>query len=242
MNDGLTLTGVRKTFASRAGVHDATLSVPRGALLGLLGPNGAGKTTTIRMIVGILEPDGGTITWKGEPVAAVSRARLGYLPEERGLFPRMAVGEQVEFFARIRGVGAAQARRQTARWIERVGLEDHAEQPTQELSKGNQQKVQLLCALVHQPELVVLDEPFSGLDPINYETFEGAVRELHELGTTVVLSTHEMERAEQLCEEVALVHDGRVTFSGDLNALRERHGDDRHPVGLRDLFLKEVRA
>ena len=238
---GLELRGVRKQFASGAGVHDATFAVPAGALVGLLGPNGAGKTTTMRMIVGILEPDAGEILWDGRPVGELRRAALGYLPEERGLFARMRVGEQVEFFVRLREVAADAAAERTAAWLRRMDLAEHAGRETQELSKGNQQKIQLLAAIAHRPQLVILDEPFSGLDPINHELFGEIVRELHAEGTTIVLSSHNMEHVEELCDEVALIHEGRVAFAGSLDELRARHsrGED---VSLRDIFLAEVRA
>lgn len=238
---GLELRHVRKSFASGAGVHDASFEVPAGALLGLIGPNGSGKTTTMRMIVGILAPDAGEVLWDGRPVGELPRAALGYLPEERGLFARMRVGEQVRFFAELREVDADEARERAAAWLLRLGLAEYAERETQELSKGNQQKIQLLAAIAHRPRLVILDEPFSGLDPINHELFGEIVRELHADGTTIMLSSHDMENVEELCDRVALIHDGRVRFTGTLQALRERHavqGD----VTLREIFMAEVRA
>jgi ABC-2 type transport system ATP-binding protein len=238
---GLELRSVRKTFSSGAGLADATFTVPSGALLGLIGPNGAGKTTTMRTIVGILEPDAGELLWDGRPVGEAPRAQLGYLPEERGLYARMRVAEQVSFFAELREIDADEARDLGASWLERLGLAEHADRETSELSKGNQQKVQLLAAIAHRPRLVILDEPFSGLDPINHELFGEVVRDLHAGGTTIVLSSHDMEHVESLCDSVALIHDGHVSFSGTLQALRERHaaGDD---APLREIFLAEVGA
>jgi ABC-2 type transport system ATP-binding protein len=222
---GLALKGVTKRFGDRAAVDAIAFTVPEGALFGLLGPNGAGKTTTIRMILSILEPDAGAIRWGERPVRELPRAALGYLPEERGLYPRMPVREQLEFFARLRELDADRARARTQEWLERMELSEHADQPTQELSKGNQQKVQLACAVVHGPRLLVLDEPFSGLDPINHRLFEAVVRELNADGTTILLSTHDMEQVEALCREVALLHEGRLLFAGALAELRRRHAD-----------------
>ncbi|HEY7074193.1 MAG TPA: ATP-binding cassette domain-containing protein [Solirubrobacteraceae bacterium] len=221
----LALDGVTKRFGAHTAVGDVSFGVPEGALFGLLGPNGAGKTTTIRMLLGILEPDAGTIAWGDRPVRELPRAALGYLPEERGLYSRMPVREQIEFFALLRELEPAVAAERTDQWLARMELAEYADRSTQELSKGNQQKVQLACAVVHQPRLLVLDEPFSGLDPINNQLFEAVVQELHADGTTIVLSTHDMEQVEALCSEVALLNEGRLLFTGELDELRRRHAD-----------------
>jgi ABC-2 type transport system ATP-binding protein len=202
--------------------------VPRGSVFGLLGPNGAGKTTTIRMILDIIRPDGGELCWDGEPVASLPRLTFGYLPEERGLYADMPVAEQLTFFGEISGLSRPQARERATRWLERMDVTEHAAKPVAELSKGNQQKVQFLAALVHEPQLLILDEPFSGLDPVNHKLLREVLPELQAAGTTIVLSTHDLEQVESLCEELALIHRSRLVFSGPVAELRARHGDRRH--------------
>jgi ABC-2 type transport system ATP-binding protein len=222
------LNGVSKRFATGSAVTDMSFSVPRGSVFGLLGPNGAGKTTTIRMILDIIRPDGGELCWDGEPVASLPRLTFGYLPEERGLYADMPVAEQLTFFGEISGLSRPQARERATRWLERMDVTEHAAKPVAELSKGNQQKVQFLAALVHEPQLLILDEPFSGLDPVNHKLLREVLPELQAAGTTIVLSTHDLEQVESLCEELALIHRSRLVFSGPVAELRARHGDRRH--------------
>jgi ABC-2 type transport system ATP-binding protein len=224
----LTLRGVTKHYRNGAAVDDLSFTVPDGAVFGLLGPNGAGKTTTIRMIMDIVRPDAGELLWRGTAVDKVPRRALGYLPEERGLYPDMPVAEQVTFFGEISGLERAEAEERTERWLERMDITEHAAKPVAELSKGNQQKVQLLAAIVHGPELLILDEPFSGLDPVNHRLLREVISELREAGTTIVLSTHDMEQVESLCDCVALVHKSRLVFAGTVADLRDRHQRSSH--------------
>jgi ABC-2 type transport system ATP-binding protein len=211
---------VHKEFGSVRAVRDVHFSIEHGSTFGLLGPNGAGKTTTMRMILGVLTPDGGAIRWNGEPVRADSRKRFGYLPEERGIYGKMKVREQIEYFAKLHGMHGAALARNVDRWVERLGLEVYRDRPCSELSKGNQQKVQVACAAVHEPELLVLDEPFSGLDPVNADALLRVFRELQDAGTTLVLSSHQMWQLEDLCDRLCIIADGENRATGTLAELR----------------------
>ncbi len=215
----LQAVGLRRSYGSVDAVRDVTVTVPSGAMFGLLGPNGAGKTTTMRMILGIVPPDAGTIRFDGRPVDARSRRRFGYLPEERGLYGKLRVNEQIAYFARLHGMRDADAAREATRWIERLDLAANAKRSCSELSKGNQQKVQLACAAAHHPSLLVLDEPFSGLDPVNAETFATILRELQAAGTTLILSSHQMWQLERLCTDFCIISGGRTRAAGTLAEL-----------------------
>lgn len=212
---------LRKEFGRVVAVRDVSFTIEGGTTFGLIGPNGAGKTTTMRMILGVLTPDGGTVTWKGDPITGAMRRRFGYLPEERGLYGRMSVRDQIRYFARLHGLGDRAAVARTTEWIERMQLGDQADRPCAELSKGNQQKVQLACATVHGPELLVLDEPFSGLDPVNAEILLGILSDLRAAGTTLVLSSHQMWQLEELCSAFCIISDGENRVAGTLRELRE---------------------
>ncbi|GAC1572267.1 MAG: ABC transporter ATP-binding protein [Candidatus Elarobacter sp.] len=216
----LVLSGVARSFGDIAAVRDVSFTVPAGATFGLLGPNGAGKTTTMRMILGILIPDRGSVTWGGKPVDLTVRRRFGYLPEERGLYGKLKVREQIAYFGRLHGVEPPHDVRRADAWIERLGLNEYAGRPCAELSKGNQQKVQIACAALHEPELLILDEPFSGLDPVNAETLLTALRELQAAGTALILSSHQMWQIEDLCTSFCVIADGTVRASGTLTELR----------------------
>jgi ABC-2 type transport system ATP-binding protein len=212
---------IRKDFGKVTAVRDVSFSIPDGLTFGLIGPNGAGKTTTMRMILGILVADSGEVRWNGERVDGAMRRRFGYLPEERGLYGRMHVREEIEYFGRLHGLPERDVRRSANEWIERLELGVYAERPCGELSKGNQQKVQIACASVHSPELLVLDEPFSGLDPINAEILAGVLRSLKAQGTALVLSSHQMFQLEQLCGAYCIVVGGESRLSGTLAELRK---------------------
>ena len=211
---------VRKEFGSVTAVHDVNFTIPTGSTFGLIGPNGAGKTTTMRMVLGILTPDGGTISWKGKRIDGSFRRRFGYLPEERGLYGKMRVREQIQYFGRLHGLTEPDISQRAARWIDDLELGAYANRPCAELSKGNQQKVQLACAAVHQPELLVLDEPFSGLDPVNAEMLLRVVHGLKAAGTTLVLSSHQMWQLEDLCDGFCIIAKGQTVASGTLDDLR----------------------
>lgn len=223
--------GVTKRYQHTTAVDGIGFEVPEGSIFGLLGANGAGKTTTVRMILDIIRPDAGSITWRGSPSREVARRLFGYLPEERGLYPDMRVGEQLRFFGRVRGLGAKEADVQAGRWLERFSITEYLDRPLQELSKGNQQKVQFLASVLHDPDLLILDEPFSGLDPVSHEQLRDVILELRSRGKTLLLSTHNMEQVEELCDGVALIHRSKLAFSGPLSELRDRH------AGMRTLRL-----
>ena len=211
---------IHKEFGSIRAVRNVDFRIDDGATFGLLGPNGAGKTTTMRMILGILTPDGGVIRWNGTPIRSDSRKHFGYLPEERGIYGKMKVREQIAYFGKLHGLREPGLSTRVDRWIERLGLNQYADRPCGELSKGNQQKVQLACATVHDPQLLVLDEPFSGLDPVNAEMMLTVLSELKAQGTTLVLSSHNMWQLEDLCTSFCIIAGGENRVQGTLAELR----------------------
>ena len=213
---------IRKRFGQVKALDGCSFSVERGRMLGFLGPNGAGKTTTMRAIFGLVEPDSGLVLWEGRPVQLQDRLRFGYMPEERGLYPRMPVAEQIAYFGRLHGIEADQARTAAKAWLERLGLGERATAKLEELSHGNQQRAQLAAALVHEPDLLVLDEPFAGLDPVAVQTLAGLLRREAERGAAVLFSSHQLDLVEDICEDVAIVDHGRVVVTGKLDALRRR--------------------
>ena len=226
-----------KTFDGHTAVAGLDLAVRTGSIFGLLGPNGSGKTTTIRTCLGIYRPDGGSISLLGSRDPLAVRHRVGYLPEERGLYARMKVQEQLAFLASIRGLSRRESDRRAAAWLERVGLSDRAAVLTREMSKGMQQKVQFAAAVIHEPALVVLDEPFSGLDPINARLLQDLVLGLRDKGTTVVLSTHQMDQVEAMCESICLINQGREVLGGRLTDIKAVYGRNTIAVdyvGARD--------
>ncbi len=216
----LVVDRVSRSFGSFEAVRDVSFTAARGSVIGLIGPNGAGKTTTMRMLLGIYVPDGGSVTWDGTRVGLSTRRRFGYLPEERGLYGKMNVRDQIAYFARLHGLGAGAARANAETWMARLQLEEYAGRACNELSKGNQQKVQLASAVVHDPELLVLDEPFSGLDPVNAAAIMECIRGLAERGAAVVLSSHQMFQIEEACRSFCIVAAGRVRARGSLRELR----------------------
>lgn len=232
----LACRGLVKTFDARRAVDGLDLSVPAGSIFGLLGPNGSGKTTTIRTCLGIYLPDGGDLELLGSADPLAVRHRIGYLPEERGLYPRMKVREQLAFLGSIRGLAAAEADRRAQRWLERLGLAGRGPRQTRELSRGMQQKVQFAAAAIHEPALIVLDEPYAGLDPVNARLLTELITEQRDRGATVVLSTHRMDLVEALCDSICLLHAGRPILNGPLadikaawgrNTLAVEHGGER---------------
>ncbi len=216
----LTLTHVGKRFGDVPALADCSFSVARGTMLGFLGPNGAGKTTAMRSIFGLVEPDAGEVLWDGRAIGLAERLRFGYMPEERGLYPRMPVGEQLAYLGCLHGLDDRAARAAATRWLDRLGLADRAGARVEELSHGNQQRAQLAAALLHEPELLVLDEPFAGLDPLAVRTLAEILRDEASRGAAVLFSSHQLELVEDICEEVAIVDHGRVVASGDLDVLR----------------------
>jgi ABC-2 type transport system ATP-binding protein len=218
----LRLRDLTKRYGSIQALDACSFSVERGRMLGFLGPNGAGKTTTMRAIFGLVEPDGGEVLWEGRPVGLEQRLRFGYMPEERGLYPRMPVGEQLVYFGRLHGMGRDEARAAASEWLDRLDLGDRATAKLEELSHGNQQRAQLAAALLHEPELLVLDEPFAGLDPVAVQTLAEVLRAEAARGAAVLFSSHQLELVQDICEEVAIVDHGRVVATGNLDALRRR--------------------
>ena len=224
------LDRITKRYAGHTAVDALELKVPRGAVYGLLGPNGAGKTTTIRMIMNIIVPDAGVVELFGRARDGREDAhRVGYLPEERGLYKKMKVVELLVFLAQIKGVGQTTARRKAIVWLERLGLGDWGEKKVDDLSKGMQQKVQFISTLLHDPELVILDEPFAGLDPVNSQVMKDIVVDLSRGGTTILFSTHIMEQAEKLCDSVCIIARGKKVVDGTLAEVKQEHGG-RHLV------------
>jgi ABC-2 type transport system ATP-binding protein len=213
---------ISKRFGHVQALDACSFAVERGRMLGFLGPNGAGKTTTMRAIFGLVEPDSGEVRWDGRPVQLQDRLRFGYMPEERGLYPRMPVGEQVAYFGRLHGMDAGSADAAALEWLERLSLAERATAKLEELSHGNQQRAQLAAALVHEPELLVLDEPFAGLDPVAVQTLAEVLRTEAGRGAAVLFSSHQLDLVEDICEDVAIVDHGRVVVTGKLDALRRR--------------------
>jgi ABC-2 type transport system ATP-binding protein len=216
----LELRGVTKLFGGFRAVDDVSFTLAPGSICGFLGPNGAGKTTTIRMILDIFKPTRGEITVLGRPSALEVRHRIGYLPEEKGLYKKMKTWSVIAYFATLKGLSRAAARQRAFELLERYGLKDFAAKPTDALSKGMGQKVQMLASLAHDPELAILDEPFSGLDPVNQQVMEEIIRDMARRGRTVLFSTHVMQHAERLCDRILLIARGRLIFDGTLAAAR----------------------
>jgi ABC-2 type transport system ATP-binding protein len=222
---------VNKRFGTVRALDDCSFSVGRGRMLGFLGPNGAGKTTAMRAVFGLVRLDAGELLWDGRPIGLGERLRFGYMPEERGLYPRMPVGEQLAYFGCLHGLDAGTARAAAERWLDRLGLADRAGAKLEELSHGNQQRAQLAAALLHEPELLVLDEPFAGLDPVAVRTLAEVLRGEAARGAAVLFSSHQLELVEDICEEVAIIDHGHVDATGEVGALRR--GSQRRRIELR---------
>ncbi|HSK90817.1 MAG TPA: ATP-binding cassette domain-containing protein [Euzebyales bacterium] len=216
----LAFNGATKRFGPMVALDDCTFVAQPGRLTGFLGPNGAGKTTAMRTVFGLVELDAGEVLWRGAPITFAERARFGYMPEERGLYPRMRVREQLVYLGRLCGRSADEASRASDIWLDRLGLADRAADHLDALSHGNQQRVQLIAALINEPELLVLDEPFSGLDPLAMEAMAELLREVAAAGATVLFSSHQLDLVEHLCEDVVIIDGGHVALSGDLEELR----------------------
>lgn len=228
----VSIENVIKHFGSQRVVDDLSFQVPRGALFGLIGPNGSGKTTTMRMILRIYHPDTGHVEVLGERTGKTTNHRVGYLPEERGLYPRMTVTRILLYFARLKNVPKANA--VIAEWLERLGMTSWANKRIDQLSKGMAQKVQFITAVIGQPPLVILDEPFSGLDPVNLDLFRSAVQQLRHDGTTVILSTHDMDVAQDMCDRIVMIYRGKKVLDGTLREIRQNEGKSRLRVRMAD--------
>ena len=230
----LELQGLTRRFGDTLALDDVSFSVAEGTLHGFVGRNGAGKTTTMRIVLGVLAPDAGEVRWRGEVVGREARSRFGYMPEERGLYPKMRVHDQLVHFARLHGLTAADAAGRATALIDRLGLGDRAKDPVEDLSLGNQQRVQLAAALVHDPEMLVLDEPFSGLDPTGVDVLADVLLERVRGGAAVLFSSHQLELVERLCHAIAIVEGGRLIAEGTVAELRERRGGRRWVVELEE--------
>lgn len=228
------LRGVRKTFGDLAAVAGLDLTVPRGATYGVLGPNGAGKTTTIRMLLRFLEPDAGEIRLFGGPVTQHALDRVGYLPEERGLYRRMRVKSLLTFLGELKGLSARESSPRIDAWLERLGLAERANARVQELSKGNQQKIQFIGAVLHEPEIVILDEPFSGLDVLNQQLLKEIILELKRKGRTIIFCTHMIEQAERICDHVCILSRGEKVVDGAVAEVRNAHGGTYVSIALEE--------
>lgn len=218
--------GVSKSFGEKVALDNVSLSIPEGGIFGLLGPNGAGKTTLIRIINKILIPNSGQILFNGRPITREDVASIGYMPEERGLYRKMKVGDQAVYLARLKGMSSAQARSELKNWFERFGIQDWWNKKVEELSKGMAQKLQFITTVVHKPSLMILDEPFSGFDPVNTELIRNEILRLKNEGSTIILSTHNMESVEELCDNIALINKSHLVVSGGVDEIRHRYGNN----------------
>lgn len=220
----LVINNVTKKFGNHTAVNDVTLTIEKGSIFGLLGANGAGKTTTFRMILGLLDPTEGSVTWNGSPLSYKRTNIIGYLPEERGLYPKLTVREQILYLMRLKGMKKHDIIEALREWLIKFDIEAYENQKVEELSKGNQQKIQFIASVLHEPELLILDEPFSGLDPINTDMLRKAVDDLQAAGTTIVFSSHQMSSVEELCENIAMLKRGNIVLEGNLKEIKRSYG------------------
>lgn len=247
--DILQVENVVKQYAGHRALDDVSLTVPQGTIYGLLGPNGAGKTTLIRIINGITAPDSGQVLLKGQRITMEEVLCIGYLPEERGLYKKMKVGEQAMFLARLKGLSTADAKKALKYWFEKFGIQDWWNKKVEELSKGMAQKVQFITTILHKPELLILDEPFSGFDPVNAELIKNEILNLKAEGTTIVLSTHNMASVEELCDNISLVNKSHIVLQGNVEEIRRTHTthtfrlltDGHLPVELQGMAITSVK-
>lgn len=220
----LSIKNVHKSYAGVPVVCDLSMDVPEGSIFGFLGPNGAGKTTTMRMILDIIRPDSGEITWNGQPTRTIDRQFWGYLPEERGLYPKMTVESQLLFLAQLYGTPQRKAQKELDHWLDHFQMTSYRKKPVNELSKGNQQKIQFLATILHDPTVLIMDEPFSGLDPVNTDMLKEAFLEFHHRGKTIIFSTHQMQTVEELCQQVVIVNKGQIVVLGDIQQVKHNAG------------------
>ena len=218
----LTISNVVKNYDKHIAVNNVSLSVPKGSIFGLLGPNGAGKTSLIRMITTITRPDSGTILFADEPLNEQHPERIGYMPEERGLYKKMKVGEQLLYLAQLKGMTEADAEKRLKMWFENFGIQTWWDKKVEELSKGMQQKAQFIATVLHEPELLILDEPFSGLDPLNANLIKDEIYEMQQRGTSIIFSTHRMEQVEEICNHIVLIDKGKNVLEGNVQEVRNR--------------------
>ena len=234
------LNHVRKVYDTKVAVEDLSISIEAGTMFGLLGPNGSGKTSSIRMMIGITVPDSGTVSLFGKPFARKMLAQVGYLPEERGLYKKMNVLEQLVFLGRLHYVPAAVATIRARTWADRLQISEALPKKTEDLSKGMQQKIQFIAALMHEPDLIIMDEPFSGLDPVNASLLMDTLVELRQEGKTILFSTHRMDQVEKMCDNLALIHGGKLVLSGSMAEIKARYPRNRIRIAFEgdDAFLR----
>ena len=230
----LEVKNVYKQYANHLALNDVSISVPRGSIFGLLGPNGAGKTTLIRIINSITAPDKGKVLLNNTPLTLQHTANIGYLPEERGLYKKMKVGEQALYLCQLKGLSKTEALKRLKYWFEKFEIESWWDKKVEELSKGMAQKVQFITTVLHEPELLIFDEPFSGFDPINAELLKKEIIELKNKGATIIFSTHNMDSVERLCENIALINKSQVVLSGNINQIRKQFSTNKYIVSLKD--------
>ncbi len=236
----LKLANISKQYDGVRAVDQVSFAVQKGDIYGFLGPNGAGKTTTIRMIMGIIQPDSGSIEISDNNMENLGRQIIGYLPEDRGLYQKQKLGEIIVYFGLLRGLEKTAAKAKAAEWLERFGLGDQQKRKVEELSKGNQQKVQFILSLVHDPTLLILDEPFTGLDPLNQLLLKEIIQEKRKAGTTILFSTHQMEQVERLCNNICLINQGRIIVEGALESIRAAHQSNAVEVVFTGELNKEI--
>lgn len=223
MTNPLVLNQVVKEFGSKRAVNEISLQVEQGEIYGLLGANGAGKTTTMRMVLGLIYPDAGEILYHGKPYNKELQKMTGYLPEERGLYPKVKVSDQIKYLANLRGMSTADADKSLRYWLDRFEVPEYYDKKIEELSKGNQQKMGFVAAVVHKPSILILDEAFSGLDPVNVELLKATVKELRDAGTSILFSTHRMEHVEELCRHITILHASNTVIQGSIKEIKQRY-------------------
>jgi ABC-2 type transport system ATP-binding protein len=236
----LSLQHIVKKYGNYTASDDVSFEIPKGKIFGLLGPNGAGKTTLIRMITRILYPDSGTILFNGEELSALHTERIGYMPEERGLYKKMKVGEHLIYLARLKGLSLSDAKKTVNHWLEKFEIANWYEKSIEELSKGMSQKVQFIATILHNPELLILDEPFSGLDPINSKLIEDEIYQLSRKGVTIIFSTHRMEQVEEICDDIVLINKGRKILEGSIKELKQRFKENKFRVSYNGEVQSDV--
>ena len=229
----LEVKNVYKQYANHLALDNVSISVPRGSIFGLLGPNGAGKTTLIRIINSITAPDKGEVILNGKPLSLKETAKIGYLPEERGLYKKMKVGEQALYLCQLKGLSKTEAQKRLKFWFEKFEIESWWDKKVEELSKGMAQKVQFITTVLHEPELLIFDEPFSGFDPVNAELLKHEILALRDKGATIIFSTHNMDSVERLCENIALINKSRVVLDGPMDEIRKQFSDNKYVVKLK---------
>ncbi|WP_155287441.1 ABC transporter ATP-binding protein [Lacticaseibacillus zhaodongensis] len=238
----LELKGITKRFGQQTAVQDESFTVNPGEIFGLIGQNGAGKTTTFRMILGFIRPDAGEVLWEHQAITQINRDLIGYLPEERGLYPKMTIEAQVQFFGQLHGMTRAQVNAALPGWLDRFQVKGKKTDKVKDLSKGNQQKVQLICALIFQPRLLILDEPFSGLDPINASLLEDGIHALQESGAAIIFSSHDMSNVATLSDRLVMLKNGRTVLNGTVDEIRAAYGRTRITLEQPALTAAELRA